>query len=112
MPRKRGDQIPWWEVNLALRNTNIHPFYLTNTQGETARAYVYDQAMKDQDKKKLAAIHYFDRSFVLTKIKTYVLDRLQPELTREEIHELIDEAFDFDLEEYKKEWYKAHPYDG
>ena len=109
MPRKKGDHIPWWEIrgNNFLRK--IFPNMLVDERPKIESHYLNEQAIKDPDRKRITGLYYFGRAFVLNIIKRDLIDHLYPKLSKEEIIQLVEEAFDFDLEAYKREWYKAHP---
>ena len=51
----------------------------------------------------VAGFYVYDRSFVLEKIRRFLILPFKGKLSREDIHQLVEEAFDFELEEYKKQ---------
>ena len=104
--------IPWWRVhgNPLLRNPRHWMAQWDAWKIEDK--VISGQPTKKGGEKPVDGLFYYDRSFVLTWIQKKLLNQLCPEFTKEEIHELIDEAFDFDLEEYKKQWLQTRKDNG
>ncbi len=98
----------WWQAKFNPLYKTIQPDHL-NWDNKTLMTKVRSDAPR---KSKLIdgemAYWYFNRSFVLDKIRRMLIKPLQSILSREEMHDLLDEAYDFDLQAYKQEFYQAH----
>jgi len=105
--RNEGDTIPWWEVkgNVILRP--LQPSLVEWGFKKIERYVLKYQPKHTKNQGGITGWYVFDRSFVLQKIKVFLIYPLMKRLSKEEILELVDEAFDFDLEEYKKNWYQS-----
>lgn len=106
--KRVGRHIPWWEKrgNPILRK--LYPEYCDWNFKENRGEYLWDLNPKEKIKPIIPGTYHTNRSFVLHVIQKVIIERLFPHISREEIHKLVDEAFDFDLESYKKQWYQAN----
>ena len=103
--------LPWWESKGNHSNKAIESDYLEWDSRQLTSKPKRDAPRKANILNATMGYWYFNRSFVLEKIRRVVIKPLQGVLTNEEILDLVKEAMDFDLEEYKREFYQAHPND-
>lgn len=106
--REHGDDIPWWEVRGNPLARKIKPSYCHGNNWNIESHALIGQSNKDSVHGKISGVYHFNRSFVLAKIQRFLINPLKNALTRDQILQLVNEAFDFDLRKYKEEWYQAN----
>ena len=108
-PRQTLDRIPWWEVrgNPLLRK--LEGKFLRWGAWFVEDHRLQEQSYQDAKHRRIDSYYHYDRSFVLEKIRWILIKPLERALSKEEIIQLVEEAYDFDLEAYKREWYQTHP---